>query len=241
MILPLVALTMGFRHEEAIYRIGLAYVSALESAGSLVMCLPHTEMAKAHTGRILDIAQGLVLAGGTDIDPIHYDEEPRIPHKEIDPMRDEFELALCREAMSRDLPILAICRGIQVLNVAAGGTLYQDVSHQTSDALLHEQSAPRWHPTHNITLSPGSMMARILDCEECRVNSFHHQTIREIAPGFLESARASDGTIEAIENPNAQFMIGVQWHPETLTQRSLFWLRLFERFVAACLQESTSQ
>jgi len=238
MALPMVAVTMGLRSEEAMYRISQAYVSVLENAGALAITLPHTELASSNPERVLASVQGLLLAGGTDIDPAYYGEEPRVKHKPIDPVRDAFEIALCREAMSRDLPVLAICRGIQVLNVAAGGTLYQDVAEQAGDALLHEQAAPRWHPTHRIILTPGSMLNKILDCRECRVNSFHHQTIRQIAPGFVGSAKASDGTIEAIENPRARFMIGVQWHPENLAQRSALWMGLFQRFVAACLPGS---
>jgi len=231
---PLIALTMGYRQEGTMYRIRTAYVSALESAGGLVVALPHTEVAASTPGRILDAVQGLVLAGGTDIDPIWYGEEPRAPHKMIDPIRDAFEIALCREAMDRDMPVLAICRGIQVLNVAAGGTLHQDVSDQRGSILRHVQDAPRWHPTHTVSVRPHTRLAEILDLEECRVNSFHHQTLRDIAPGFTKCASASDGTIEAIENPTARFAIGVQWHPEDLAQRLELWRGFFKHFVWVC-------
>jgi len=240
MNLPIVAITMGFRPSESAYRISEAYVAALENAGAIAVALPHSELQISNPKRILDSVQGLVLAGGSDLDPIHYHEEPRVKHKTIDPIRDTFEMAICREAMSRDMPILGICRGIQVLNVAAGGTLHQDVTEQSREVLVHEQDAPRWHPTHDVVFAHESVLGEILGCRKCRVNSFHHQTIRDIAPGFVECAKASDGTVEAIENPHARFMVGVQWHPENLAQRSAFWLRLFKRFVAACLQESAS-
>jgi putative glutamine amidotransferase len=240
MNLQIVAITMGFRPSESVYRISEDYITALEGAGAIAVALPHIELGISNPKCVLDLVRGLILAGGSDLDPIHYKEEPRVQLKMIDPIRDAFEMAICREAMSRDMPILAICRGMQVLNVAAGGTLYQDVTEPTREMLLHEQNAPRWHPTHDVVLTHGSVLGEILGCGKCRVNSFHHQTIREIAPGFVGCAKASDGTVEAIENPDSRFMIGVQWHPENLAQRSAFWLRLFERFVVACHQGSAA-
>ena len=231
---PIVAVTMGLGSDRPRFRIGQAYVSAHEHAGALAIPLPHTPFTIERAETLIETMDGLLLAGGTDVDPVWYGEEPHGRHKPFDPDRDAFELALCRTARSRDLPILAICRGIQVLNVATGGTLYQDVSEQPAPALLHEQTAPRWHPTHDVAVVPGTALAEILGVESCRVNSFHHQTVRGIAAGFVCSAKASDGTIEAIEDPRARFTIGVQWHPEDLVQQSPFWTGLFEAFTAAC-------
>ena len=185
----------------------------------------------------LDGCHGLLLTGGADVDPREYGEPDRHPSVEIDPERDSYELALTREAMRRRLPILGICRGAQVLNVAAGGTLVQDLPSQQPSAIDHAVPEPRDHPAHDVAVLRDSRLGRVLaprlDDSGCvAVNSRHHQSIKDPAPGFLVTARARDGVVEGIEDPGAAFCLGVQWHPENFWRGGEF-TALFEALAAA--------
>jgi putative glutamine amidotransferase len=232
----LVGIPMGVGEDDRSYRLGRVYVQAMELVGGHAVCLPASQAAARHVPELIEVLGGLFLVGRTDIDPVYYDEEPRFDLKRMDPHRDAFEIALCREALRIGLPVLGICRGCQVLNVAAGGTLYQDIEAQPGPALRHSQSAPRWHPTHEIVVTAESQLREILGGDAIRVNSFHHQTIRDVAPGFHGTAHASDGTIEAIEDPEAAFAIGVQWHPEEMVGECEEGTNLLARFVDACVE-----
>ena len=184
---------------------------------------------------------GLLLTGGGDVDPSLYDEAPHATHDPAEPGRDQFELALVRLARERRLPILAICRGIQVLNVACGGTLVQDIPSQIPGALPHRLPVPPHQAmefAHEVWIDKDSLLARLMrerlsDTDACEVNSRHHQALGKIAPGFVSSATAPDGVIEAIEDPNATFCLGVQWHPENFFRTGEF-RPLFEGFLDAC-------
>ncbi len=193
---------------------------------------------------LIDTIAGVVLTGGADVDPARYGE-PRHPRVEnVSPERDEFEIRLTRLAMEADLPLLAICRGIQVLNVAFGGTLIQDIPSQVPGALDHYVEAPRHAIAHDVWISRTSrlgaiMRERLEPDEACPVNSRHHQAVGRLAEGFDVSATAPDGVIEAIERPAARFCIGVQWHPENFWRTGEF-RPLFEAFLAACKERSLS-
>lgn len=208
------------------------YRAAIERAGARIRELTPDDPVPA----ALDDCDGLLLTGGVDVDPVAYGESVRHPSVEIDRARDECELALAGAALARDLPVLAICRGAQVLNVAAGGTLVQDIPSAMPDALTH-QLEPRDALAHEIRISPGTCLAVLLDPHATAgrpiaVNSRHHQSVKDAAPGFIVSATAPDGIIEAIEKPSARFCLGVQWHPENFWQTGEFQ-PLFEGFVAA--------
>jgi putative glutamine amidotransferase len=183
---------------------------------------------------------GLMLTGGDDVAPSRYGERPHATVVEAEPGRDEFELAVTRAARERGLPLFAICRGVQVLNVAAGGTLVQDIPSQVASALNHSLDVPPNQPyslAHEVWIDKDTLLAQLLGerlsgQDTCEVNSRHHQAVKDIAAGFRVSATAPDGIIEAIEDPNAPFCLGVQWHPENFWRTGEF-RALFEGFVEA--------
>jgi putative glutamine amidotransferase len=188
----------------------------------------------------LDGLGGLLLSGGEDVAPSRYGESPHATVVDVDSQRDEFEVALVREARERDLPILAICRGVQVLNVACGGTLIQDIPSQVTGALDHNFKVPPHQPpslAHELWVDKTTLLARLLQeplgaGDTCAVNSRHHQAIKEVGSGFRVAATAPDGVIEAIEDPTLRFCLGVQWHPENFWRTGEF-RSLFEGFLRA--------
>jgi putative glutamine amidotransferase len=197
--------------------LGMTYMRTLGAAGAIPVVLPPVGDADAY----LDRLDGVCLSGGPDLDPAAYGAEHR--HAELgptEPSLDAFELALLEGALDRGIPILAICRGAQALNVACGGTLHQHVPG-------HRQTELASKPTQEIELAPRSRLARVLGARTVQANSFHHQAIDRVGRGLRVVARAADGTIEGVEGPG--FVVGVQWHAETLPQH----LRLFEALVAA--------
>jgi putative glutamine amidotransferase len=187
----------------------------------------------------LDGVDGLLLTGGDDVSPSRYGEAAHAATVEAESGRDEFELALVRTARERGLPIFAICRGIQVLNVACGGTLVQDIPSQVPGAVAHALNVPPNQPyslAHEIWIEKDSLLSRLMrerlnDADTCEVNSRHHQAVKTVAPGFKVSATAPDGVVEAIEDPSAPFCLGVQWHPENFWRTGEF-RPLFEGFLA---------
>jgi putative glutamine amidotransferase len=182
---------------------------------------------------------GLMLTGGGDVAPSRYGEIAHATVEEAEAGRDEFEIALVLAARARKLPILAICRGVQVLNVACGGTLVQDIPSQIVGALAHSLPVPQHQPydlAHEVWVDKDSLLARLmrerLVDEALEVNSRHHQAVKNVAPGFVVTATAPDGVIEVIEDPKARFCLGVQWHPENFFRTGEF-RALFEGFVEA--------
>jgi putative glutamine amidotransferase len=162
---------------------------------------------------------GLLLSGGSDLDPSYYGEEPLPELGTTIPERDAFEVAILEHALERGMPVFGICRGLQVLNVALGGTLYQDLTSQLGDgSIAHRQQMPKWQWTHEVEVKGGSEIARIMESAELRVNSYHHQAIKDLAGGLVAVAYASDGVIEAAESPNLSkhWLVGVQWHAEAM-------------------------
>ncbi|MDI7246127.1 MAG: gamma-glutamyl-gamma-aminobutyrate hydrolase family protein [Bacillota bacterium] len=208
------------------------YIHALARAGGDAVILPATCDDGESAVRLAGTLGGILLSGGADLDPRHFGEDPHPCVGHIDPERDAFELALVRAAIQAGTPILAICRGIQVLNVAMGGTLYQDIASQVNGAIKHKQDAPRYHASHKVVVERHSKLAGMVGAGEVSVNSFHHQAVREVAPGFFVSARATDGVIEGIESAHDLFVVGVQWHPECMTCAHPAMLEIFEAFVA---------
>jgi putative glutamine amidotransferase len=178
-----------------------------------------------------------MLTGGGDVDPSLFGEAAHPATYEVDRQRDEMEIALARWALRDDKPLFAICRGIQVMNVALGGSLVQDLPTQWPNALPHSGSQhglPRHEAAHSVTIEPDTRLARILGATRVPVNSFHHQAINRLAEGLRIVARADDGVIEAVEAPHRRYYLGVQWHPEDMAPERADMMRLFREFVAAC-------
>ena len=212
------------------------YVTSVEQSGGRVRVLEVSESPQAVVGEV----HGILLTGGGDVDPVFYGEDRHPSVHDAEPGRDEFEIDLARRAMERDLPLLAICRGAQVLNVAAGGTLIQDIPSQVTGALDHKQAVPphqSYDLAHEVWLEKDSLLARLMrerlsDTDSCEVNSRHHQAVGRVAPSFVVSAVSEDGVVEAIERPESTFCVGVQWHPENFWRTGEF-AALFADFVKA--------
>jgi putative glutamine amidotransferase len=186
---------------------------------------------------ILARVDAVMLTGGGDVDPMLYGEAPHATFQAAEADRDQFEIALTRAAIAANIPFLAICRGMQLLNVAMGGTLIQDIPSQVPGALDHSVPEPRAHVAHEVWVAKGSRLSALLadhmeDGETCHVNSRHHQSVATVAPGFDVTATSPDGVIEAMEKPGATFCVGVQWHPENFWRTGEF-RSLFEGFVQA--------
>ena len=212
------------------------YVAALEQAGAVVRVLRPDADALSQVLQELD---GVLLTGGPDVRPDRYGDSTTHPTVEVDETRDAYELPLAKAALATGTPLLAICRGVQVLNVAGGGTLIQDLPSQRPSAINHSILEPRNAVAHDVSLEPGTRLAAVMQDQltadgRLDVNSRHHQAIDQVAAGFRVSATAPDGTIEAIEPaaPSDTFCIGVQWHPENF-YRTGESASLFTAFVAA--------
>ncbi|HSS32848.1 MAG TPA: gamma-glutamyl-gamma-aminobutyrate hydrolase family protein [Solirubrobacterales bacterium] len=214
--------------------LGLPYLKGLEAAGGLPVVMPPMEEDAIEP--LLDRLDGICLSGGPDLDPNTYDAEPHPELGPTEPDLDRFELAIARRADARGMPILAICRGTQALNIVRGGVLHQHLP-DLSEEIPHRQQTPGDLPSHAVEVDPGSKLAAALEPGSgFEVNSFHHQAIDRLGQGLTVSARAPDGTIEAVEDPTRPFLIGVQWHAETLVHRP-YEAALFRRFVDACRGE----
>jgi putative glutamine amidotransferase len=221
--------------------VNAAYVQSVLNAGGVPVILPSL-MGPAYAARALDGLDGLVLTGGEDMDPAWYGA-PMSPHANP-PSRDRdlFELALFAAARQREMPILGICRGIQLVNVGLGGTLWQDLPTERPGAVDHNPSAGRAERGHRVTLTPGSRAAIALGATEIRVNSFHHQAVRDLAPGLVATGWTDDRLIEAIESPaDVPWLLAVQWHPEEMhAELSAPDRGLFRRLVEEAGRKATA-
>jgi putative glutamine amidotransferase len=212
----------------------VSYLRALEAAGAipaLIHLSQDAEVLDAHYAR----CDALLLAGGEDVHPSYYGAAPHPKLGKPNPAQDDVELALARRAAADRKPIFGICRGVQLLNVALGGTLYQDIPAEIPGALDHEESTERRdmaHLAHPIALEPDSWLAGRIDAAELIVNTLHHQALRDVAPGLRVIARAPDRVVEAVEGVGPGFVLGVQCHPEELWERAdQRWARVFRGFV----------
>ncbi|MGD8625793.1 MAG: gamma-glutamyl-gamma-aminobutyrate hydrolase family protein [Anaerolineae bacterium] len=210
------------------------YIQAISRAGGAPLLIPHL-VDQASLRRVYERLDGLLLPGGEDIDPAHYNQVALEACGTPSPERDETELRLARWAAAEGKPLLAICRGIQVLNVALGGSLYQDIASQLPGAGRHDwyPDLPRDLRPHRVTIEPGTRLASLLGRGEQGVNSLHHQAAENVAPGLEVAARAEDGIVEALEVEGHPFALGVQWHPEELASEDARQQGLFDALVEA--------
>lgn len=206
-----------------------SYVNAVEKAGGVPIIIP-VNKNKENIKRQIDLVDGIIISGGVDINPILYKEEPLEGLGYFDQDIDEFDLLATRIAIILEKPVLGICRGVQVLNVCLGGSLYQDISHIDSSYIKHYQEAKRNVGSHTVTISEWSKLAEILGTEIV-VNSFHHQSVKDLGKGLVVTASSRDGVIEAIELKGNKFVMGVQWHPEEMIESNENMLKLFKKLV----------
>lgn len=210
------------------------YIESLEKAGCLPVLLPvltNLEDVKEQ----IEYLDGIVLSGGYDIDPFLYGEQP-IPGQGFTMSEvDRYYMEVIAAADQLGKPVFGICKGLQALNVAFGGTMYQDLGKQCPKALQHTQQAPRYAPTHFVQVEPNSFLATVLP-QKAKVNSFHHQAIKDLAKDFRVTAQADDGVIEGIERKQGTFMCGVQWHPEMMAKfDDTTMVALFRQFAQQCM------
>jgi putative glutamine amidotransferase len=231
--------TSGQFHNLPMQGMGQAYLSAVIAAGGIPLLLP-LGMDEPRLFQVLDMADGLLLAGGVDVAPALFGEEPHPRLGKVDAERDAAEMILAKRALEIGIPLLAICRGIQVLNVAAGGTLYQDIASQSPHTLKHDcfyPAHPRDHIAHTVAIEPESRLSAIMGqgaVPPCGVpvNSLHHQSIEDLGSGLQIVAKAPDGVVEAAEGTGDAWVVAVQWHPEELPARPDM-RALFHAFVEA--------
>jgi putative glutamine amidotransferase len=229
---PRIGITLDVDPERRRYEIKQGYVAAVLGAGGLPILLPHAQPVAAAYLALLD---GLVVTGGDfDIPPELYGEVRRVVCGPPKPERTRFEKELLEAALAAGLPVLGICGGMQLLNVVRGGILHQDLPADTGIS-GHEQPAPKDVPTHPVRVAPGTLLSRLLGAgvPEHRVNSTHHQAVKEPGTGVLVSATSPDGVIEAIELPDLPFALGVQWHPEAVLEHDPRHAGLFAGLVEA--------
>ena len=244
---PLIGVTPDFnagdRKEwggrEPTYFLRARYVRAIEDLGAIPVVLPLVADFHARR-RLLAQIDGLLLTGsGPDLAPELYGERQRYKFHVMSQRRATFELEMAQLARTADLPVLGICGGMQAMNVAFGGSLYQDIGSQLSNSLQHRQPIPATKLSHAVTIASGSLLRRIVKTVTMRVNSSHHQSVKDVAPSLVASAVAPDGIVEAIESPAQRFFLGIQWHPEFLFERHRLHRLLFEAFLRAASQRAS--
>jgi putative glutamine amidotransferase len=241
---PLIGLTtrhdrsMNYGHKP-VNALGEPYMKAIVQAGGVPFMIP-LNLPEAALRRLFDLADGLTLTGGGDVEPSLYGCEPHSTQGDVQPDRDADEITLARWAAAENKPLLAICRGIQIISVAAGGQLWQDIPSQLPEATLHhysyatERGSSGTNLVHEVQLTPGCRLARIIDRASLRANSLHHQAVKSVAEPLRIVGRSADGVVEVVENPHHPFYLGVQWHPEALVDISPEARLIFSAFVQAC-------
>ncbi len=234
---PLIGISGSIDRDERTHTLLRSYMRAVLAAGGVPVLLS-PDMQDALLESCLDRLDGLLMAGGNDVAPALFGQEPIPQLGEVDPLRDRFEYALVEQAQARRLPTLGICRGIQVMAATLGGTLWQDLPSQYrapdgSLPLAHKQTAPEGEPSHSVSLVPGTPLAAVLGRASVMVNSFHHQAVADPGPCLTACAFAPDGVIEAVCHRELPFFWGVQWHPERMFESDPHALALFEALIEA--------
>ncbi|HOS18672.1 MAG TPA: gamma-glutamyl-gamma-aminobutyrate hydrolase family protein [Clostridia bacterium] len=229
---PIIGVTSRFLEKDNNFVTRANYVNAVADSGGIPILLPVN--APDVSEELMKLVDGFIIPGGADVAPLFYGEQPYLKVSRTCRRNDEFEVALIHDAIRQKKPILGICRGIQVINVSFGGTLYQDIPTQAKSEICHYQdAAAKGEMTHSVTLEEDSYLFSILKQSKIDVNSYHHQAVREAAPGLRAVAFAPDGVIEAIENADGS-VLGVQWHPEGLHTICDVHARLLKSFVERC-------
>jgi putative glutamine amidotransferase len=237
---PTIGITCDFDWESGIFQLKPGYVEGVYRSGGVPVLIPPLSCSEDSdsrldaTGEFINRIHGLLLSGGQDVHPSYFGEQPHTAIGRVNPLRDQMELSLCLQAVKAGLPVFGICRGAQLLNIALGGDIYQDIASQSGEKglICHNQPAPKWFGFHDVRVREGSRLHQILGTDKLSVNSFHHQAVRRLAPVLKPAAAAADGVIEAVESDNRPFLIGVQWHPECMLDDP-YMLKLFEAFVQA--------
>lgn len=210
-----------------------AYITSIEDAGATPVLLPYTKNIGTLIS-FIDLCDGICLTGGIDIDPKRYFEEKMSWCNDTQDNRDVFDLSVFALAIQKNKPIIGICRGAQLINVALEGTLYQDIKAQTNTSILHTQTEPKFEHSHEVKIVENTPLFELLGKDRIRINSFHHQAIKTLGEGLRVMALADDGIIEAIYLPNYPYLRAYQWHPERIYQKDENQKRLFEDFILAC-------
>jgi len=230
---PRIGIAMRIDYPTERFYLARHYSEAVEAAGGApvhISLIPSAEYVEA----VVEGLDGILLPGSdSDVDPLRYGQQPHLALGAVHELKDETDLLIIAAAERRQIPLFAICFGMQVLNVSRGGTLIQDIRSQVPGAIKHEQGAPRNRPSHSVKISPGSKLNQIIETEDLLVNSHHHQAIDTLGADLVSTARSADGVIEAFEDPRPdRFVLAVQWHPEMGWQNDLVSQRLFNSFVA---------
>ena len=226
---PIIGLTTYGRNEKNAYTLPAEYIDAVRRAGGVPLLLPPGE---TNLAEVLPLLDGVILSGGGDIDPALYGGEQHPTIYMIDAERDTFEVELTKAVLAKQTPLLCICRGTQVLNVALGGTLIEHLPDVVGEDIPH-RAPPRLPTSHPVAVEPESRLAEVMGQMEVTTASWHHQAVRDLAPGLQVVAHAPDGTIEAVEMPNHPWLIAVQWHPELTAAKDTSQQRLFDALVEA--------
>lgn len=230
---PLVGLSPLYDDEKRGLWMRPGYLDVLYACGAIPLVLPFDSDA-VDVDQMLSICSGLILTGGVDINPRLYGEEPMPECGDIQGIRDDLEYRLLDRALQRDMPVLGICRGSQLLNVFLGGTLFQDLPTQKSDSINHAMEPPFESLCHKVVLEPQQPLHRLLQEDVIPVNSIHHQAVKDVAPDLVPLARSLDGVIEGTWLPNRRFVWGIQWHPEWIWDVDARQKRIVQHFVDVC-------
>jgi putative glutamine amidotransferase len=234
---PRIGITMRLELETDRFYLSRYYSEAVEAAGGLpvhIPLIPHADFIQQAVANL----DGVLLPGSdSDVDPLRYGRDPHPNLGSVHPIKDETDLLVLREVEERALPLFAICFGLQILNVSRGGTLIQDIPSQWSNAIKHQQGAPRDRPSHNVRLLEDSLIGQLMQSDRAPVNSHHHQALETLGRELVATAWASDGLVEAVEDPRSdRFVVGVQWHPELGWERDELSRALFAHFVGEALE-----
>ncbi len=234
---PLIGLTHSIQLDEKRLYMPASYANAIRQAGGTPIILPITR-DEEDIARYAALVDGVVFSGGDDMNPEAYGEEQIWACGDVSPLRDEFEIKLVRLLLEKhpSKPVLGVCRGAQVLNVALGGALYQDLKSQYPGCICHQQHQASAYTAHRVEIKAGTKLHEIVGDKQVAVNSFHHQAVKRLADGLILNAAASDGVVEGFELPTHPYFVAVQWHPELLVTReeNAAHRRLFSSFVEAC-------
>lgn len=231
---PIIGLTARYDVKEDTLVVNTGYYRAILRVGGIPFIIPITTDVTENK-EIMQNIDGVILTGGEDVDPKYFNETPIKEMGSISPYRDIQEMCIAKIALTNNIPILGICRGIQVLNIAAQGSIYQDIYSQIPNANLikHSQNAPKWYATHEVRIEENTKLHQIINKRTIRVNSFHHQAVKDVCEEFTIAAKSEDGIIEAIEHKNNDFAIGIQWHPEVMWEKDNEYLKVFKSFVSS--------